>query len=60
LELEAKAKGQHLEFGSSKDEQPVRQIAKDVRVVRNLEIVSLVAKSIPGVFVLWLIYLMIR
>ena len=57
LELEAKAKGRQIEFDSSKDDQPVQQIANDVRLARNVGLAVLIGKAVPGIIALWLIYL---
>jgi len=57
LELEAKAKGRQIEFDSSKDDQPVQQIANDVRMAKNVGLAVLIGKAVPGIFALWLVYL---
>jgi len=57
LELEAKANGRQIEFDSSKDDQPIRQIANDVRLARNVGLAILIGKAVPGMFALWLVYL---
>jgi hypothetical protein len=57
LELEAQAKGHQIEFDSSKDDQPIQQIASDVRLARNVGLAFLIGKAVPGLFALWLIYL---
>ena len=60
LDLEAQAKGipplpdQSL---SNPDRAPVEQIAKDVRVVRNVAVIELLPKLVPGAFALWMIYM---
>ena len=57
LELEAQAKRRQIEFDSSKDDRPVQQIANDVRLARNVGLAFLIGKAVPGMFALWLVYL---
>ena len=58
LDLEAQAKGIHpLPDQSLSKAEPIQQIANDVRLARNVGLAVLIGKAVPGMFALWLVYL---
>jgi hypothetical protein len=57
LDLEAQAKGLPPPYSSNPDQAPVQQIANDVGLARNVGLAVLIGKAVPGMFALWLIYL---